>query len=66
MAKMPPVPPQNRSSKGVQPEPGARDPDLPDMRLRDKKPSSHENVAEQGDRGNIKQNTTTKGRLKNR
>jgi len=54
MTKMPPVPPQNRSNKGVQ----------SDERVtptNDPKPGAPDNLAEQGRQGNIHQNTTNQG-----
>ena len=53
MTKMPPVPPKNRSPKGVGSE--------RQMRPEDPKPGPRENLAEQGRQGNIKQNTTNQG-----
>jgi hypothetical protein len=53
MTKMPPVPPQNRSPKGV----GSEN----EMQPHDSKPGPRENLAEQGRQGNIKQNTTNQG-----
>jgi hypothetical protein len=54
MSKLPPVPPENRSSKGPGSEPGTDPADRkPDARRR--------NLAEQGRQGNIKQNTTNQG-----
>ena len=53
MTKMPPVPPQNRSPKGVR-----SDRDKPPQ---DPKPGARENLAEQGHQGNIKQNTINQG-----
>jgi hypothetical protein len=53
MAKMPPIPPQNRSSKGVKSDAHERP--------RDEKPPRRDNFAEQGHQGNIKQNTTNQG-----
>ena len=54
MTKMPPVPPQNRSPKGVGSEENM-------TRTQDAKPGPRENLAEQGRQGNIKQNTTNQG-----
>ena len=54
MTKMPPVPPQNRSNKGVES-------DGPDGSATDPKPGRRENLAEQGRQGNIRQNTTNQG-----
>jgi hypothetical protein len=53
MSNMPPIPPGNRSPKG----PGAQ----ADVSSRDAKPGPPENLAEQGQQGNIKQNTTNQG-----
>ena len=51
---MPPVPPANRSKKGVpQDADAARD--------TSRKQDHTQNIAEQGDTANIKQNTTNKG-----
>jgi hypothetical protein len=62
MSKMPPVPPANKSPKG----PGSN----PKVTSKDQKPtdagSAPKNLAEQDQQGNIKQNTTNQGRLKNR
>ena len=46
MTKMPPVPPANRSTKGIGSE--------PDVSPQVKKPGRRENLAEQGRQGNIK------------
>ena len=54
MTKMPPVPPQNRSPKGV----GSQKNTSQDE---DPKAGRRENLAEQGRQGNIKQNTTNQG-----
>jgi hypothetical protein len=57
---MPPVPPANRSKKGVK---GGTE------ILKDKKLVKHEhhaNAAEEGDTANIKQNTTNKGYFRGR
>ena len=54
MTKMPPVPPQNRSPKGV----GSQENTMQDE---DPKPGRRENLAEQCRQGNIKQNTTNQG-----
>jgi hypothetical protein len=51
---MPPVPPANRSKKGVNPNPEA----VQDQSLKHSHP---QNASEQGDAANIKQNTTNKG-----
>ena len=59
MSRMPPVPPENRSTKGVKPED-------PDVRPRDPKPPARENMAEQGRQGNIRQNTTNQGHQQDR
>jgi hypothetical protein len=53
MTKTPPVPPQNRSPKGV----GSEN----HLHLDDPKPGPRENLDEQGRQGNIKQNTTNQG-----
>jgi len=53
MTKPPPVPPQNRSPKGV----GSKN----KIPTEDPKPDRKENLAEQGHQGNIKQNTTNQG-----
>jgi hypothetical protein len=53
--KPPPVPPDNRSKKG----PGS-DPDVKTGRDQ-RKPPRKENAAQQGDRANIRQNTTNQG-----
>jgi hypothetical protein len=62
MSKMPPVPPANKSPKGAGSE--------PKVKSKDQKPvdtgSASKNLAEQDQQGNIKQNTTNQGRLKNR
>ena len=62
MSKMPPVPSANKSPKG----PGS----APKVKNKHQKPadtgSASKNLAEQGPQGNIKQNTTNQGRLKNR
>ena len=59
MAKMPPVPPENRSPKGAgaepQPDAGSLAPEQ-EKRGREKR-----NLAEQGQQGNIEQNTTNQG-----
>jgi hypothetical protein len=57
--RMPPVPPANRSNKGVAPKAEAP------------KDTSHkkdhtQNIAEQGETANIKQNTTNAGFFKGR
>ena len=54
MTKMPPVPLENRSPKGV----GS---DKAKVRARDRKPAPRNNLAEQGRQGNIRQNTTNQG-----
>jgi len=53
MTKMPPIPPANRNPKnrGSEPEP----------HVDERKPAKPENFAEQGQQGNIKQNTTNQG-----
>lgn len=51
---MPPVPPANRSNKGVSN-------DAKDVQDTSHKKTHTENTAEQGDTANIKQNTTNKG-----
>jgi hypothetical protein len=53
MTKMPPVPPQNRSPKGV----GSQN----EERTEDPKLDRKENNAKQGQQGNIRQNTTHQG-----
>jgi hypothetical protein len=53
MAKMPPVPPANRSPKG----PGW----APDVPVDTSKDGVPENLEEQDRQGNIKQNTTNQG-----
>lgn len=54
MSKKPPVPPANRSPKGTGSDPAAtRDPVHHDQ--------LENNLREQGDEGNIKQNTTNQG-----
>jgi len=53
MTKMPPVPPHNRSPKGVGSE--------HQQPHEDPKRGPRENLAEQGRQGNIKQNTTNQG-----
>jgi hypothetical protein len=58
MTKMPPVPPANRSTKGIGSE--------PDVSPRDEKPGPRENLAEQDRQGNIKQNTTNQGHQQDR
>jgi len=62
MAKMPPVPPANKSPKGP--------PSNPKVKSKEPKPadtgSASKNLAEQDQQGNIKQNTTNPGRLQNR
>ena len=62
MSKMPPVPPANKSPKG----PGSD----PKVKTKHQKPaapgSASKNLAEQDQQGNIKQDTTNQGRLKNR
>jgi hypothetical protein len=59
MAKMPPVPPENRSPKGagaeIRPDTDSSAPD------REKRERAKRNLAEQGRQGNIKQNTTNQG-----
>lgn len=52
-SEMPPVPPASRSPKGVAGKPELKK----DMRSKKKV----ENIAEQGETGNIKQNTTNAG-----
>jgi hypothetical protein len=53
MTKAPPVPPANRSPKGPVSN--------PDLKNAESKPPKPENLAEQGQQGNIKQNTTNQG-----
>jgi hypothetical protein len=52
MTKTPPVPPANRSPKGT-----GSDPEVTSER----KPTKPENLTEQGQQGNITQNTTNQG-----
>ena len=59
MTKTPPIPPQNRSTKGV----GS---DEANVGAKDAKPAPRENLAEQGRQGNIRQNTTNQGRQQDR
>jgi hypothetical protein len=54
--KPPPVPPANRSRKG-----SGSNPDVKTERDRAKPPKKKENAAQQGDRANIRQNTTNQG-----
>lgn len=53
-AKMPKVPPANRSPKGPGADPSVRRDDTPHGAVPD-------NTAEQGDSGNIRQNTRNQG-----
>jgi hypothetical protein len=53
-AKLPPVPPDQRSPKGPGPSPGRREGG-------EAHPPQDSNLEEQGRQGNIKQNTTNKG-----
>ena len=53
MSKRPPVPPANRSPKGTGSEPREKNEIKPDK--------APHNLREQGDEGNIKQNTTNQG-----
>jgi hypothetical protein len=54
--KPPPVPPSNCSRKGPGP-----DPDVKTERDQAKPPKKEKNAAQQGDRANIRQNTTNQG-----
>jgi len=60
MSKMPPLPPGERSNKG----PASRS----NVVAKDKsvKHEHHRNAREEGDTGNIKQNTTNKGYFRGR
>ena len=60
MSKMPPVPPENQSHKG--PESTHHKPE----QAPDRKDHKHPNAGEQGETGNIKQNTTNKGYFRGR
>ena len=66
MSKMPPVPPANRSPKGPGSDPKVKS----KVKSKEQKPAdtsdASKNLAEQDQEGNIKQNTTNQGRLKNR
>ena len=66
MSKMPPVPPANKSPKGPGSDPNVKS----KVKGKEQKPaqtgSGSKNLAEQDQQGNIKQNTTNQGRLKNR
>jgi hypothetical protein len=53
MSKKPPVPPANRSPKGTGSDPV--------IETDDAKPATSENPREQGQAGNIRQNTTHQG-----
>lgn len=53
MTKPPPVPPANRSSKGTGSDPASKKPPV--------KRDASANPKEQGDTGNIRQNTTHQG-----
>jgi hypothetical protein len=53
MSKLPPVPPANRSNKGTGSAPEPRK-----DAIKEKPPK---NLREQGEQGNIKQNTTNQG-----
>jgi hypothetical protein len=59
-ARPPPVPPNNRSKKGVM---GPREEIAPDSALNHPEP---QNLREQGDTANIKQNTTNEGFFRGR
>ena len=54
MSKKPPVPPAGRSPKGTGSEPKAKEPDI-------KPAKAPQNLREQGDAGNIEQNTRNQG-----
>ena len=54
MIKPPPVPPENRSQKGTGEEKGVR-------KNIDPTKSKDQNPEQQGEQGNIKQNTTNQG-----
>lgn len=54
---MPPVPPANRTNKGVSNE-------AKDIQDTSHKKTHTDNTAEQGDTANIRQNTTNKGAFK--
>jgi hypothetical protein len=54
MSKKPPVPPANRTPKGVGSDPKAKEPDI-------KPEKAPQNLREQGDAGNIEQNTRNQG-----
>jgi hypothetical protein len=54
MSKKPPVPPANRTPKGAGSDPKAKEPPI-------KPAKAPHNLREQGDAGNIKQNTRTQG-----
>jgi hypothetical protein len=53
MSKLPPVPPANRSKKGTGSAPRPRKGNM--------KEDAPKNLREQGEQGNIKQNTTNQG-----
>jgi hypothetical protein len=54
MSKKPPVPPANRTPKGTGSDPRAKEPDI-------KPAKAPQNLREQGDAGNIEQNTRNQG-----
>ena len=54
MSKKPPVPPANRTPKGTGSDPKAKKPDI-------KPAKAPQNLREQGDAGNIEQNTRNQG-----
>ena len=60
MSKLPPVPPASRSPKGHE-DFNPHEPEKPFVEDR-----KHHNAAEQGETGNIKQNTTNKGFFRGR
>ena len=59
-SRMPPVPPGNRSNKGMPSRSNIAPKDMPVEN------EHHPNAAEKGDTANIKQNTTNKGFLRGR
>jgi hypothetical protein len=67
-SNMPPVPPGNRSNKGV-PNPKKEDQEVVGSAAENKsvkQAEKHHNAAEEGDTANIKQNTTNKGYYRGR
>ena len=54
MSKKPPVPPANRTPKGTGSDPKAKKPDI-------KPAKAPQNLREQGDAGNVEQNTRNQG-----